>query len=59
MSKAAIKVRVIEIPENFLGKDYEEDAEFRKNLKSWIEDIWKEKDIFLKQYENINPQKIT
>jgi len=59
MSKAAIKVRVIEIPEHFLGKDYEEDAEFRKNLKSWIEDIWKEKDIFLKQYENINPQKIT
>ena len=49
MSKVDVKVREIKIPENLLGRNYEEDIQFREELKSWIEDIWQEKDKFIEE----------
>ena len=49
MSKVDVKVREIQIPENLLGRNYEEDMNFREELKSWIEDIWQEKDKFIEE----------
>ena len=49
MSKVDVKVREIRIPENLLGRNYEEDIQFREELKSWIEDIWQEKDKFIEE----------
>ena len=47
MSKVTIKVREIPIPENLLQKNYEEDITFREDLKSWMENLWTEKDNFI------------
>tara|TARA_B100001109_G_scaffold5460_1_gene4214 strand:+ start:157 stop:1032 length:876 start_codon:yes stop_codon:yes gene_type:complete len=44
MSKVTIKVREVEIPSNLLGKNYEEDIRFRDELKTWMENLWREKD---------------
>ena len=47
MSNVTIKVREIPIPENLLQKNYEEDITFREDLKSWMENLWTEKDNFI------------
>jgi hypothetical protein len=47
MSVISIKVRVIEIPQNLLGKDYSKDKRFRDDLKDWLNGIWEAKDEFL------------
>ena len=47
MSKVTIKVSEIPIPENLLQKNYEEDITFREDLKSWMENLWTEKDNFI------------
>ena len=47
MSVISIKVRVIEIPQNLLGKDYSKDKRFRDDLKDWLNRIWEAKDEFL------------
>ena len=49
MSKVNVRVREIPIPESLLGRDYEEDIEFRNELKSWIEKVWSEKDHYLEE----------
>ena len=48
MSVVNIKVRIFDIPQDFLGKDYINDPIFREELKKWITKIWKEKSKFLK-----------
>ena len=47
MDKATVKVDLIDIPQNFLGKDYNQDLIFREEMKNWLKDIWSEKDKFL------------
>ena len=49
MSNVKVKVREIEIPENLLGKTYGNDTVFREELKEWLENIWLEKDNYLKE----------
>jgi len=47
ISAINIKVRVIEIPQNLLGKDYSKDKGFRDDLKNWLYEIWEAKEEFL------------
>ena len=54
MSKAHVRVKEVQIPEQLLGKNYEEDIEFREELKSWVENIWKDKDKFISQIKDVN-----
>ena len=49
MSKVKVKVKKVEIPDNLLGKNYEEDIEFRENLKEWTENLWLEKDRYIEE----------
>lgn len=49
MSKVKVKVKKVEIPDNLLGKNYEEDIEFRENLKEWTENLWLEKDKYIEE----------
>ena len=49
MSKANVRVKEIQIPEYLLGKNYEEDIEFREELKSWMENLWSDKDQYLEE----------
>lgn len=47
MANVTVKVREIAIPENLLQKNYEEDITFREELKSWMENLWIDKDNFI------------
>ena len=49
MSKADVRVRQINIPDNLLGKNYEDDPIFRENLKEWVYDIWSDKEKYLEE----------
>ena len=49
MSKVNVKVRKLEIPSNLLGRNYEEDSEFREELKLWIENLWLDKDKYIEE----------
>ena len=49
MSKANVRVKEVQIPECLLGKNYEEDIEFREELKSWMENLWSDKDQYLEE----------
>lgn len=39
-----INVKKIDIPQEYLGKDYMEDSEFRESFQTWVCALWKEKD---------------
>ena len=39
-----VRIRKIDIPEEFLGKNYEEDHAFREQFQQWINRMWLEKD---------------
>ena len=49
MSQADVRVRQINIPDNLLGKNYEDDPIFRENLKEWVYDIWSDKEKYLEE----------
>ena len=49
MSKADVRVRQINIPDNLLGKNYEDDPIFREDLKEWVYDIWSDKEKYLEE----------
>lgn len=42
--RIVIDVRTREIPSRFLGMDYENDREMRKDFQRWISEIWADKD---------------
>ena len=47
MSNVEVQVKIIDVPENLVGKNYTEDEEFRGELKEWLYAIWEEKNKFL------------
>ena len=47
MSNVEIQVKIIDVPENLLQKNYIEDEKFREELKEWLYSVWEEKNKFL------------
>lgn len=47
MSNVKIQVKIIDVPENLVKKNYAEDEKFREELKEWLYSIWEEKNKFL------------
>jgi 1-acyl-sn-glycerol-3-phosphate acyltransferase len=47
MSKVKIQVKIIDVPESLIQKNYAEDEKFREELKEWLYCIWEEKNRFL------------
>ncbi|SDD15774.1 acyltransferase [Aquimonas voraii] len=39
-----LRVRTRPLPRDLLGRDYQEDAEFRERFQSWLNGLWAEKD---------------
>ena len=37
----------LEIPREFLGKDYMEDEQFREEFQAWVRELWERKDRLL------------
>jgi len=44
-----VHVRQLPIPPEFVGRDYENDAEFRARFQDWISTLWTEKDALIAQ----------
>ncbi|NHB58817.1 acyltransferase [Acinetobacter sp. 194] len=44
VSRIAVNLRRIEIPEWVRGGNYEDDAEYRARFQKWVDDLWTEKD---------------
>jgi len=44
-----VHVRQLPIPPEFVGRDYENDAEFRARFQDWISTLWAEKDALIAQ----------
>ena len=44
MSQAKVKARIYNIPEDLKSEAFEQEKEYRKKFKLFIERIWKEKD---------------
>jgi hypothetical protein len=42
--RIVVRMEQLPIPGNFIGADYENNAEFREAFQGWIQDIWQEKD---------------
>lgn len=47
MGEVVVHVRELEIPDELLNRDYEKDGEFRRQLQSWAQAIWEEKESFI------------
>lgn len=42
--RIVVRVRVLAIPENMAGQNYEEDMDFRRRVQQWVNRLWEEKD---------------
>ena len=47
--RIVVRVRPREIPAQFLGRSYEEDAAYRAEFQQWVNTLWQEKDALLEQ----------
>lgn len=47
--KVIINIKQIEIPSEFIGKDYSSDPEFKKQFQAWLNTLWWEKDKLIDQ----------
>lgn len=42
--RITIDIRTREVPDQFLGMNYEDDREIRKAFQAWVTELWREKD---------------
>ncbi|TVP88197.1 MAG: acyltransferase [Pseudomonadaceae bacterium] len=42
--KVVLRCQLREIPSEFLGRDYQQDAAFRQQFQGWVSQLWQEKD---------------
>jgi 1-acyl-sn-glycerol-3-phosphate acyltransferase len=47
-----VRVRVLPIPADLLGCDYENDAQFRERFQTWINALWTDKDALIEAMRN-------
>lgn len=52
VSKIAVNLRKIEIPDWVLGGNYEDDAVYRERFQQWVHEIWTEKDQLIEQMKS-------
>jgi 1-acyl-sn-glycerol-3-phosphate acyltransferase len=49
MKRVVVRVRELPIPEEFVGRDYTEDPQFKRAAQKWLGAIWAEKDELLEE----------
>ncbi len=49
MTRVAVHIQELAIPEEFLGKSYDQDDAYRLAFQQWINRLWEEKDQHLAQ----------
>ncbi|OPY86660.1 MAG: putative acyltransferase YihG [Smithella sp. PtaU1.Bin162] len=45
VNKVIVRVKQVEIPQQFLGGDYDGDQDFRAAFQQWVHELWQEKDL--------------
>ena len=50
--KIRVRVRQLPIPPEFLGGDYENDADFRARFQGWMSDLWAQKDALITRMQS-------
>ena len=48
--RIVVRVRQVEIPERFLGGDYQSDPEYRAAFQAWLGELWQHKDELLDRH---------
>src|SRR5690606_37408009 len=49
--EVVVRVEPMEIPKHFLGKDYQEDDQFREEFQQWVGELWERKDLLIDELE--------
>lgn len=49
ITRIVIDVRTVEIPQPFLGMDYQNDDAIRAEFQQWVGDLWTKKDLLIEQ----------
>ena len=52
VKRVLVLVRQVEIPPQFIRRDYRVDAEFRESFKAWLNHNWHEKDQIIAQFRS-------
>lgn len=52
----AVRVKALPVPDDVVGRDYEEDGAFREKIQQWVNQLWEDKD---QQIEEIMQQAIS
>ncbi|HSN68060.1 MAG TPA: acyltransferase [Thermoanaerobaculia bacterium] len=51
MKRVVVRVRELPIPPDLIGRDYAEDAQFKRAAQKWLGAIWEEKDDLLEELQ--------
>ena len=51
IESAFVHIEVLTIPQEFAGKDYQNDPDFRHQFQKWVNKLWEDKDARLKSME--------
>lgn len=54
IKRVSINIRQIDIPAEFLGKDYASDAQFKAAFQQWLNELWVEKDALIDEMKQID-----
>jgi len=52
VAEVRVHVRQLPIPQEFVGRDYENDAQFRAQFQDWMSALWKDKDALIARMRN-------
>lgn len=52
--KVIVDIKKVDIPSEFIGKDYSNDPVFKERFQSWLNTLWCEKDAFINQIKADN-----
>ena len=55
MRRVVVKLEQLDIPRQFLGRDYDQDAGYRAEFQAWVNQLWERKDALLSELHNEQP----
>jgi 1-acyl-sn-glycerol-3-phosphate acyltransferase len=55
MQQVVVRLEEIQIPRQFLGRNYEQDAQYRAEFQRWVNQLWEHKDALLEQLQRQFP----
>lgn len=50
-----LQVHLRELPRDLLGRDYQEDGEFRERFQTWLNQLWAQKDAEIARMQGLHP----